>query len=125
MTYDENNIFARLLRGELPFQKVYEDAFTLAFHDRFPKAPLHVLIIPKGPYVSAADFYAHAPQELVVGFSRGVAAVIDQLDVTTKGFRLITNTGADGGQEVPHFHLHLLAGRPLGPLVSASSRPTA
>ena len=116
--YDSHNSFAKILRGELACTKVYEDAYVLAFEDLNPKAPVHVLLIPKGPYAHGSAFYTQAPPEEVAGFFRGVGAIITQLGVDKAGYRLITNEGVDGGQEVPHFHLHLLAGHPLGPLVS-------
>ena len=117
-SYDAQNPFARILRGELACKKVYEDAHMLAFEDLHPQAPVHVLLIPKGAYVHGSAFYTYAPSAEVEGFFRGVGAVIAQLGVHKGGYRLITNEGAHGGQEVPHFHLHLLAGCPLGPLVS-------
>lgn len=120
-TYDPHNIFARLLREELPCQKVYEDEFALAFHDRFPKAPVHVLLIPKGPYTCASDFYGRAEEKLIIGLSRAIATVVRLLDLQEAGFRLISNEGLQGGQEVSHFHMHILAGRKLGPMLLASS----
>ena len=118
MTYDPSNIFARILRQEIPCQALYEDAYALAFHDIQPKAPLHILVIPKGPYVDAAHFYATAPDALVLGFSRALAQVIQDLNLPKEGYRLIANSGAHGGQEVPHYHVHILGGHPLGPMLS-------
>ena len=115
--YDSNNIFAKILRGEIPCNKIYEDDFAIAFNDIAPKAPVHVLVIPKGAYVSIADFSRDAPAEEIAGFYKAVSKVIDQLGVEGSGFRTIANTGLNGGQEVPHFHLHILAGRTLGPMV--------
>ncbi|HEY5791565.1 MAG TPA: histidine triad nucleotide-binding protein [Gammaproteobacteria bacterium] len=114
MSYDPSNVFARILRGELPCHKVYEDAHALAFHDIAPQAPVHVLVIPKGPYVSQDDFSAEAPAELLAGFYRAVGLVARQLGLVAGGYRVIANTGRDAHQEVPHYHLHILAGRDLG-----------
>ena len=117
-TYDPDNIFARLLRGEIPNKTVLESAHTLAFHDLHPQAPLHVLVIPKGAYVTFDHFCADASAEEIVDFHRSVAALCAQLGLTPgDGYRVITNAGAHGMQEVPHFHLHLMAGRVLGRLV--------
>jgi diadenosine tetraphosphate (Ap4A) HIT family hydrolase len=118
MAYDRDNVFARILRGEIPCQKLYEDEFALAFPDIRPGAPTHVLVIPKGDYVSIADFGATAPAAEVAGFFRAVAKVAAQLGIVEPGFRMIANAGPDSHQEVPHFHVHLLAGRKLGPLLS-------
>ena len=107
--YDRNNVFARVLRGELPCKKVHEDAFALAFHDINPLAPVHVLVIPKGEYVSQADFCAEAPAELVVGFWRAVAKVARDLGLEPDGYRIVANHGPNGGQLV--FHLSSAAGR--------------
>lgn len=115
--YDEGNIFARILRGEIPCKKVFEDSHALAFHDIHPQAPVHVLVIPKGPYVSWADFSAHAPPELIVGFTRAVGEVARTLGLEDSGYRLLANAGGDSHQEVPHLHVHLFGGRPLGPML--------
>ncbi|HEV7456541.1 MAG TPA: histidine triad nucleotide-binding protein [Roseococcus sp.] len=112
--YDPQNVFARILRGELPCKRVHEDEFALAFHDIAPQAPLHVLVIPKGAYVSAADFHATAPEAEIAGFWRAVAKVAKDLKLEEPGYRLLANVGHDAGQEVPHFHVHLFAGKPLG-----------
>lgn len=117
MAYDRNNIFARILRGEVPCRKVYEDDFALAFHDIAPQAPTHVLVIPKGDYVSFADFSADAPWELIVGFFRAVGTVARQLGLDAPGYRLLANTGRDAMQQVPHFHVHLFGGRNLGAML--------
>lgn len=117
MTYDANNIFARILRGEIPNKTMLETAHTLAFHDINPAAPVHVLLIPKGAYVDFADFSAHASAEELVDFHRTAAQVCDLLGLE-QGYRGITNAGAHGMQEVPHYHLHLLGGRVLGPLLA-------
>jgi len=115
--YDEANIFARILRGEIPCRKVHEDEHALAFHDINPQAPVHVLVIPKGPWVSAADFHTQAPAETVAGFWRAVALVAKQLGLEESGYRLLTNMGPDAGQEVGHFHVHIFGGRRLGRMV--------
>jgi diadenosine tetraphosphate (Ap4A) HIT family hydrolase len=115
--YDDSNVFARILHGEIPCSKVYEDAHALAFHDIAPRAPVHVLIIPKTRHVSFADFAASAPPETVAGFFAAVAAVAKQLGLEANGYRILSNMGHDAHQEVPHFHLHLFAGRPLGPML--------
>lgn len=117
MAYDDDNIFAKILRGDIPARKVHEDEYALAFHDIGAKAPVHVLVIPKGRYVSIADFGANASPEEITGFYRAVAKVADDLGLTERGFRSIANTGNDGGQEVPHFHIHLLGGKRLGPML--------
>ena len=117
--YDEGNIFARILRGEIPCRKVHEDAFALAFHDINPQAPLHVLVIPKGPYCSWADFSAAASDAELAGFIRAVGTVAKQLGLEAPGYRVLANMGADSGQEVPHFHVHLFGGRPLGRMLPA------
>ncbi len=116
--YDDSNIFARILRGELPCQKVYEDEFALAFHDINPQAPVHILVIPKGRYVSWADFAAQAPDAEIAGFVRAVGKVADDLGLVEPGYRLLANVGPHGHQEVPHLHVHLFAGRPLGPMLA-------
>ena len=109
--YDRNNIFARILRGELPCRKIYEDDFALAFHDINPQAPVHVLVIPKGEYVSNADFSASASTDMVAGFWRAVGAVARQLGLEADGYRLVANNGANGGQVVFHFHVHIVSGK--------------
>ncbi|EFH11898.1 histidine triad nucleotide-binding protein [Teichococcus cervicalis] len=116
--YDEGNIFARILRGEIPARKVLEDEHALAFHDIAPQAPVHVLVIPKGRYVSVADFSASAGAEEVAGFWRAVGQVARQLGLESQGYRVLTNMGEDAGQEVPHFHVHILGGRRLGPMLA-------
>ncbi len=115
--YDEQNIFARILRGEIPSRKVYEDEFALAFHDINPQAPTHVLVIPKGSYCAFADFSATASPEEIVGFIRAVGKVAKQLGLEAPGYRLLANMGEHGGQEVAHFHVHLFGGRPLGRMI--------
>jgi histidine triad (HIT) family protein len=118
MTYDQNNIFAKILKGELACDKVYEDDFSLAFYDINPQAPIHVLIIPKGEYVSQIDFSINAPVELMEGFGRAIGKVANKLGLEDKGYRVITNIGQEGGQVVHHLHYHILGGKPLGPMLS-------
>jgi diadenosine tetraphosphate (Ap4A) HIT family hydrolase len=115
--YDPNNIFAKILRKEIPCKSVYEDAYALAFHDINPQAPTHVLVIPKGAYVSWADFSKAASDGEIAGFVRAVGTVAQMLGVVEDGFRLLANTGPNSHQEVPHLHVHLFAGRPLGPML--------
>jgi histidine triad (HIT) family protein len=115
--YDDQNIFARILRGEIPCKKVYEDAFALAFHDIAPQAPTHVLVIPKGPYCSFADFSGTASDAEIAGFMRAVGKIAKDLDLEEPGYRLLANMGPHSGQEVPHFHVHLFGGRPLGRMI--------
>lgn len=117
MAYDPNNVFARILRGEIPARKVYEDEWALAFHDINPLAPVHVLVIPKGAYVSMADFSAHASDAEVLGFFRAVGKVARELGLEERGYRMLANHGPDSHQEVPHLHVHLFAGAPLGPML--------
>ena len=115
--YDPSNIFARILRGEIPCKKVYEDDCALAFHDINPQAPIHVLVIPKGTYVSMADFTANAPDALVLGFFRAVGKVAAELELTEPGYRILANHGPDSHQEVPHLHIHIFGGKRLGPML--------
>lgn len=115
--YDPANVFARILRGEIPCRKVHEDDFALAFHDIQPQTPVHVLVIPKGAYVSHADFTATASEAEIAGFWRAVGKVARDLGLEGTGYRILSNMGADGGQEVPHFHVHIFAGRRLGRMV--------
>ncbi|MDR1910417.1 MAG: HIT domain-containing protein [Holosporales bacterium] len=117
--YDPNNVFAKILRGELPVTRVYEDAHVLAFKDIRPAAPIHVLVVTKAPYTSFDDFSVHASKEEVIQFWGGVRETVHALKLSARGYRVITNVGADGGQEVPHFHVHILAGKPLGAKVCA------
>ncbi len=118
MAYDPDNVFAKILRGEIPCKKVYEDDFALAFHDIAPQAPVHVLVIPKGAYVSLDDFTQEAPDALIAGFVRALGKVARQLGLDDTGYRLLANTGRDGGQEVPHLHVHLFGGRMLGRMLA-------
>ena len=118
LPYDDQNIFAKILRGEIPNQTVFEDDWALAFHDINPQAPVHVLVIPKGRYVSWDDFSAHASEAEIAGFVRAVGQVARDLELVTPGYRLLANVGQDGHQEVPHLHVHLFGGRPLGPMLA-------
>jgi diadenosine tetraphosphate (Ap4A) HIT family hydrolase len=115
--YDDTNIFARILRGEIPCKRVAEADHALAFHDINPQAPVHVLVIPKGRYVSIADFSASATEAEVAGFWRLVGQVAKDLGLEAGGYRVLTNMGVDGGQEVPHFHVHIFGGRRIGRMV--------
>lgn len=112
-SYDRNNVFARILRGELPCKKVFEDEFALAFEDLHPAAPVHVLVIPKGEFVSSDDFFANASEVMIAGFWRAVGKVARQTGVDKTGYRLVANHGADANQIVFHFHVHVIGGRPL------------
>jgi len=116
--YDDTNIFARILRGEIPAKAVYEDEHALAFHDIAAQAPVHILVIPKGPYVSWDDFSARASDSEIAGFVRAVGHVARTQGLVEPGYRLLANTGAHGGQEVPHLHVHLFGGRGLGPMLA-------
>lgn len=118
LPYDDGNIFARILRGEIPSQKVYEDEHALAFHDIHPQAPVHILVIPKGAYVSWDDFSARAPAEEIAGFVRAVGHVAREAGLVAPGYRLLANAGPDSGQEVPHLHVHIFGGRGLGPMLA-------
>jgi histidine triad (HIT) family protein len=118
VAYDESNVFARILRGEIPAKTVYEDSFALAFHDIAPRAPVHVLVIPKGAYVSWDDFAARASDSEIAGFVRAVGTVAREHKLVEPGYRLLANVGTHGGQEVPHLHVHLFGGRPLGPMLA-------
>jgi diadenosine tetraphosphate (Ap4A) HIT family hydrolase len=116
--YDDSNIFARILRGEIPCGKVYEDEHALAFHDINPQAPVHILVIPKGAYVSWDDFSERAPAEEIAGFVKAVGHVARAQGMVTRGYRLLANIGRNGGQEVPHLHVHIFGGGPLGPMLA-------
>ena len=117
MSYDRNNVFARILRGEVPCTKVYEDEHVLAFRDINPQAPTHVILIPKGEYVSVDDFSQRASEAELVGFMRAVGKIAGAEGLAEGGYRILSNHGAAAHQEVPHFHLHLFAGRDLGPML--------
>ena len=116
--YDDSNVFARILRGELPCRKVYEDEHALAFHDLNPQAPVHILVIPKGPYVSWDDFSAKGDAEEIADFVRAVGRIARDEGLVAPGYRLLANVGANSGQEVPHLHVHIFGGKPLGPMLS-------
>jgi diadenosine tetraphosphate (Ap4A) HIT family hydrolase len=118
LPYDDSNLFARILRGELPCTKVHEDEHALAFNDIFPQAPTHILVIPKGPYVSWDDFSGRASDAEIAGFVRAVGKVAREAGLVEEGYRLLANVGRNGGQEVPHLHVHLFAGGPLGPMLA-------
>ena len=116
--YDEGNIFARILRGEIPSNRIYEDEWAVAFHDIAPQAPVHVLVIPRARWRSWADFSAAASDAEIGGFVRAVGAVARQLGLEEPGYRLLANAGLDAHQEVPHLHVHLFGGRHLGPMLA-------
>jgi histidine triad (HIT) family protein len=120
MAYDNDNVFAKILRGELPCTKVYEDEHVLAFQDIAPQAPTHVLVIPKGAYVSWDDFSRDASDAEIAGFVRAAGKIARDLGLAEPGYRVLSNTGADGGQIVPHLHLHIFGGRPLGRMIAAN-----
>ena len=116
--YDSDNIFAKILRGEIPSTRVYEDEHAIAFHDINPQAPHHILVIPRGPYVSWDDFSANGSEAEIAGFVRAVGAVAREAGLVEPGYRLLANTGVDSGQEVPHLHVHLFGGARLGPMLT-------
>lgn len=116
--YDDQNIFAKILRGEIPCKKVYEDDFALAFHDINPQAPTHILVVPKGPYVSWDDFSAKAGDAEIAGFIRAVGSIAREAGLVESGYRLLANAGPNSHQEVAHLHVHIFAGRPLGPMLA-------
>jgi diadenosine tetraphosphate (Ap4A) HIT family hydrolase len=116
--YDDSNVFARILRGELPSKKVYEDDHVLAFHDINPLAPVHILVIPKGSYVSWDDFSENASDAEISALTRAVGKIARDQDLVEQGYRLLANTGLRGGQEVPHLHVHIFGGQYLGPMLA-------
>jgi histidine triad (HIT) family protein len=118
MTYDPNNVFAKILRGEIPCNKLYEDEHVLAFKDIRPQAKVHVLVIPKGAYVSAQDFGAKASPAEITALNRAIAKLAAELGIAETGYRLIANSGAHGHQEVAHYHVHILGGQPMGKMVN-------
>ena len=118
LPYDETNIFARILRGEIPAKRVYEDEFALAFHDINPQAPVHILVIPKGAWVSWDDFSGRGSEAEIAGFIRAVGKVARDEGLVAPGYRLLANVGANSGQEVPHLHVHIFGGRGLGPMLA-------
>jgi len=117
MAYDRNNVFARILRGEIPCRKVYENEHALAFHDINPQSKVHVLVIPKGEYVSMDDFAAKASDAEIAGFVRAVGRIARELGVAESGYRILANHGPDSHQEVPHLHIHIFGGQPLGRMI--------
>ena len=118
LPYDPANLFARILRDEIPSRRVYEDAWAVAFHDIAPQAATHILVIPRGPYVSWDDFSGRAPADEIAGFVRAVGTVARDLCLVAPGYRLLANIGPHGGQEIAHLHVHLLGGEPLGPMLT-------
>ena len=122
MTYDKNNIFAKILRGEIPSKKIYEDNYVLAFHDINPQKKIHALVIPKGEYVNLDDFTSKASEKEIVGLIKGIGIVTKKLGVSEEvkggGYRTLVNVGEDGGQEVPHLHFHIFGGERIGKMVS-------
>ncbi len=117
MAYDDENIFAKILKGEIPCDKVYEDDHALAFNDINPQAPVHVLVIPKGPYQSLDDFSEQASDTEIAGFIRAVGNVAREFGLIGDGYRILANHGANAHQEVPHFHVHVFGERDMGPML--------
>ncbi len=118
MSYDTHNIFAKILKGDIPFEALYQDEFAVAFPDINPRAKVHVLVIPTGPYVSSEDFHARARDAEIVGYYRALDKVLEILNLKgNSGYRLLSNSGKDAKQEVPHFHTHIFAGQDLGPML--------
>ena len=117
LPYDDQNIFAKILRGEIPNRTEYEDEWALAFHDINPQAPIHILVIPKGAYVSWDDFSAKASEAEIAGFIRAVGHVAREQGLVAPGYRLLANAGINSHQEVPHLHVHLFGGKALGPML--------
>lgn len=118
MAYDDQNIFAKMLRGEVPCDRIYEDEFALAFNDINPQAPVHILVIPKGKYTDMSDFSSNASPEEIVGLIRAVGKVAEQEGLVEKGYRSMANCGVNAHQEVPHLHIHIFGGRALGPMLA-------
>ena len=122
MEYDKNNIFAKILRGEIPCKKIYEDNYVLAFHDVNPQKKIHALVVPKGEYVNLDDFSSNATEKEIVGLIKGIGEVAKKLGVSEAvkggGYRSLVNVGANGGQEVPHLHFHIFGGEKVGKMVS-------
>jgi histidine triad (HIT) family protein len=120
MSYDDSNIFAKILKGEIPCNKIYEDDFVLSFHDINPQKKIHALVIPKGKYINLDDFSLNASPEEMIGLMKGINLVAKKLGISTEvgnGYRTLTNVGDDGGQEVPHLHFHLFGGERVGKMV--------
>jgi diadenosine tetraphosphate (Ap4A) HIT family hydrolase len=122
MTYDTNNVFARIIRGEIPAHKVFESEDILAFHDISKAAPTHILVIPKGPFKNFVEFTLKENPQKVADFFKKVSEIAIQFGAENSGFRLITNNGSDAHQTVPHFHVHILAGKKMGPLISSDNQ---
>ena len=118
MTYNNNNIFAKILRQEIPCKKVYENEYALAFYDINPQAKIHILVIPKGKYISFADFSKNASKDEIAGVFKAVGKVAQDQNLGEEGYRLLANHGTNAGQEVPHFHIHIFGKQPLGPMLS-------
>ncbi len=123
MPYNPQNIFAKILRGEIPCHKVYEDDHVLAFHDIHPQAKIHILVIPKGAYVDMTDFSKNASEREIAALFRAVAKIAKDHDLESSGYRILSNQGVNGGQEVPHLHIHLFGGQSLGPMLARSQSP--
>ena len=121
MTYDPENVFAKILRSEIPCDRVYEDDWALAFKDINPQAPVHILVVPKGEYVSSDDFAANASDAEIAGFFRAIGEIARLSDIINSGYRILANHGRDGHQEVPHFHIHIFGGRDLGGMIKRAS----
>ena len=119
LPYDDSNIFARILRGEVPCERIHEDEHALAFRDINPLSPTHVLVIPKGAYVSWDDFSTHAADAEIAGFVRAVGKIARAAGLVEPGYRLLANVGGHAGQEVPHLHVHIFGGRALGPMLGS------
>ena len=122
MAYDQNNIFAKILRGEIPCEKVYENDYVLAFKDIAPQAPVHTLVIPKGEYVSFDDFSTNASDVEIAEYIRAIGQVARDAGVTENGYRILSNIGDEGGQEVPHLHVHIFGGRRLGSMIKPANK---
>jgi diadenosine tetraphosphate (Ap4A) HIT family hydrolase len=122
MAYDQNNIFAKILRGEIPCDKVYENDYALAFKDINPQAPVHTLVIPKGEYTSFDDFSANASDTEIAEYIRAIGLVAREAGVTDSGYRILSNIGDEGGQEVPHLHVHIFGGRRLGSMIKPANK---
>ena len=123
--YNKNNIFAKILRNEIPCNKVYEDQYTLIFHDISPSAPIHLLAIPKGEFRSFNDFTLNASQQHTISFFKSIQKITNKYKIDDSGYRLITNHGKNGMQTVEHFHIHIIGGTPLGPLISGDKFHTS
>ena len=118
MPYDKNNIFAKILRGEIPCKKIYENDYVLSFHDINPQKKIHELVIPKGDYVDLDDFNNKASEKEIIELNKAITHVSNLLGTSGKGYRILSNIGSDGGQEVPHLHYHIFAGEKIGPMIS-------